>query len=575
MTVELDRRTEVVTHRRVSIRSRLFGLGSVFGKTLRDSRRAIVFVAGFLTIIWITAGAAMASTFGTLATRLEATSLTSSLPPIILGLYGGSQANVVTLGGFVNWRYGLILLLLPAVWSLLALSGTLVREVRNGSMDILAAGTLNRRRIAIEKYLAHVVALLLALAVVAAVAYVVGTAFATLTPEEIARAGGTGTDQIRLVDAVNGGVLMALVALAIGSIAFALAPYLGRGGAAGAAGLYLAGSWVVYGYRESIGVFDALTPLSLFAWTGGHRPLAGAYDWPSLVPLALIIVVGAVVGIAAFERRDLGDVGSVRAPGLPRALRGIGRPLSRSWSERVPGAAGWGLGLGLLALSIAASGDQLRDSIANVPSIRRIFEIAFPTIDIDAPGFGLQLAFLSFGYLGAGLAAATLVSGWASDESDGRLEMVLATSVSRVRWFVESAVGVFGAIVLFTLIVAAGIALGVVATGQDPTIPFVGTLVLALYGSAIAGIGFAVAGWVRSGLAVVAALSVSVGTMLIDLIVPALRLPDWMHELALTAHFGQPMLGTWDPVGVAVAAALAFGGLVLGAIGFARRDIER
>jgi ABC-2 type transport system permease protein len=575
MALELGQQPAVATQRRVSLRSRLFGLGSVFGKTLRDSRRAILFVAGFLTIIWLTAGAAMASTFGTLATRLEATALTSSLPPIILGLYGGTQENVVTLGGFVNWRYGLILLLLPAVWSLLALSGTLVREARNGSMDILAAGTLPRRRIALEKYLAHVIALLLTLVVVTAVSYLVGTAFATLTPEEVAQAGGTGTDQIPLVNAVNGGLFMGLVALAIGSIAFALAPYLGRGGAAGAAGLFLAGSWVVYGYRESIGVFEALTPLSLFAWTGGHRPLAGAYDWPSLLPLVLIIVVGAVIGIASFERRDLGDVGSVRAPGLPRALRGVGRPFSRSWSERLGGAAGWGLGLGLLALAIAASGDQLRDSIMESPSIRRIFELAFPTIDINAPGFGLQLAFLSFGYLGAGLAAATLVSGWASDETDGRLEMVLSTRVPRLRWFVESTLGVLVAIGLFTLIVAAGIALGVTGTGQDPAVPFAGTFVLALYGSAVAGIGFAVAGWIRSGLAVVGALTVAVGTMLIDIIVPALGLPDWVHELALTSHFGQPMLGTWDPVGVAVAAILAIGGIALGALGFARRDLER
>jgi hypothetical protein len=34
------------------------------------------------------------------------------------------------------------------------------------------------------------------------------------------------------------------------------------------------------------------------------------------------------------------------------------------------------------------------------------------------------------------------------------------------------------------------------------------------------------------------------------------------------------MLGSWDPVGVTVSLALAFGGLLLGAWGFARRDLR-
>jgi hypothetical protein len=33
---------------------------------------------------------------------------------------------------------------------------------------------------------------------------------------------------------------------------------------------------------------------------------------------------------------------------------------------------------------------------------------------------------------------------------------------------------------------------------------------------------------------------------------PALRLPGWVHQLALAAHQGQLMLGIWDWVGLAV-----------------------
>jgi putative exporter of polyketide antibiotics len=61
---------------------------------------------------------------------------------------------------------------------------------------------------------------------------------------------------------------------------------------------------------------------------------------------------------------------------------------------------------------------------------------------------------------------------------------------------------------------------------------------------------------------------------LLDIIVPALGLPDWLRELALTTHYGEPMLGEWNLVGTAASLILALGGLGLGAWGFSRRDLR-
>jgi putative exporter of polyketide antibiotics len=61
----------------------------------------------------------------------------------------------------------------------------------------------------------------------------------------------------------------------------------------------------------------------------------------------------------------------------------------------------------------------------------------------------------------------------------------------------------------------------------------------------------------------------------VDLLAPPLNLPDWIHQLALTAHFGRPMLGDWDPVGIGLCLFLAVGGVALGAWGMARRDVAR
>lgn len=563
MTTDVRRSTTTVPHRRVSLATRLFGLGSVFGKTLRDSRRAWLSFTGFIVLIVLIVGSATAATFGTVESRQDVVQLSKTLPPIILGLYGGPAVNVDTLGGLMSWRYGLIFFLLPGFWSILALSGTIVAEARRGSLDLVAAEGFPRRRLAVEKIAGHVVAMTTALVVIAVSMFVVGAVFKTLPGDEIPAAAAFGYV-----------VLMALSGLAAGSIAFALAPLVGRGAAAGVAAAILLGSWIIAGYRDAIPVFDALSPLSWFTWTASHRPIAGSTDWPSLIPLAAIVVAGLGIGVIVFERRDLAAIGSVRTPGLPTAILGLRGPLSRTFGERFPAAIAWGLGLGLYGLAIASSGEALRLSIAENPSIAEMMKIAFPTIDLNDPGFGLQLAFLSFGYLAAGLAAANLIGGWASDETEGRLELLLVSPIERFRWFASSGLGVFASIALVAVVVAIGVGLGVAATGLSPWTAAIGSAVLALYGCALAGVGIAIAGLIRSSLAVAVVAAAAIGTLLLDIIVPALNLPAWVHDLALTAHFGEPMVGNWDPVGIAAAVAIAKGGLVIGAWGFSRRDLR-
>jgi len=564
MTTDVRRRgAATTTAASVHILRRIYGYGSVFGKTLRDSRRAILLVGGFLVLMWLIIGSATAAAFGTVETRQEGVQLTRTLPSIFLGLYGGAAPHVETLGGFANWRYGLVFLLLPAVWSLTALSGTLVVEARRGSLDFVAATPLPRRRIAIEKVAGHVAGLTIVLVVIGVVSWLCGIAFKTLPG-----------DEIPFEAAFSYALYMGLIALATGAIAFALAPLVGRGAGAGIAATYLFGSWVINGYRDAIPVFHDLRSVSMFSWTIDHKPIAGGYDWPSLIPLAVIALVGIVAGVVAFERRDLGAIGSVRTPARPRWLLGIGGPLTRSAAERLTTAVAWGIGVGVYGLAIGSSAEQLGKSFTDDPAIAELIRQAFPNLDPNAPGFGLQIGFLSFAYLAIGIATITLLIGWASDETEGRLDLILAAPVARARWLIQSGLGVFLAVVVVSVIVAVGIGLGIASTGADPITPALGTGVLALYALAMAGVGLAAGGLLRSSVAGVVAGLVVVGMFLLDILVPALKLPDEVHQLALSTHFGEPMLGHWDPVGIIASLVLAFGGLLVGAWGFARRDLR-
>jgi ABC-2 type transport system permease protein len=225
-------------------------------------------------------------------------------------------------------------------------------------------------------------------------------------------------------------------------------------------------------------------------------------------------------------------------------------------------------------LLVGGSSSDLADMIRKTPALEQIMRFIYPDIDFGTVGGVLQLVFLDFGLIVFGFAAATLVGGWASDESSGRLDVLLSAPLSRAAWLVRSGLGVFGAILLATAIVALGTAIGAAAQGSEVVTPTIGSFVLALYGLAWAGVGIAVGGLVRSSLAAPTVAVLTVGTFLISIFATALKLPDWVAQLALSGHYGKPFVGDWDPVGVGVSLALAVGGLAIGAWGLQRRDVR-
>ena len=130
------------------------------------------------------------------------------------------------------------------------------------------------------------------------------------------------------------------------------------------------------------------------------------------------------------------------------------------------------------------------------------------------------------------------------------------------------------AVVVMTAIFAVGIGLGAASGSVAAGDAMLGSTALGLFAIAMVGVGFAVGGLWRTSLAAEITALVVVATYLIDLLAPALKLPDWVHQLALTTHMGQPMTGAWDPVGIVACVVIAVGGIALGAWGFARRDVN-
>ena len=109
---------------------------------------------------------------------------------------------------------------------------------------------------------------------------------------------------------------------------------------------------------------------------------------------------------------------------------------------------------------------------------------------------------------------------------------------------------------------------------MDAATPVVGVAVLALYAAALVGIGHAIGGVVGTRFAAPIVVVFVIVTWGLQLLGQLLGLPDVVRQLALTSHFGQPMVGVWDPVGIVAAIVLAIGGVILGTWGFQRRDLR-
>lgn len=563
MTVELGRLSPHAPPASVSPWSRVYGLGSVYAKTLRDSRRAVLIMSGLLAVAVFSAAAQYGQAYNTPQSRTGFVDLVHQFPGVLAGIYGTpSPAHLSTLGGMVSLKDAAAVAIIFGVWSILALSSTLATEARRGSLEFVVASPLGARRVAIQKVAAHLTGVF--------VVVVVLTVMALLS-------GGFGTlpgDAISFQSAAGFGLWAGLMGLASGSLAFALSAFVGRGAAAGLAGFVMLAGYLLHGYEVAVPALSGWANLTWFGWTDRNQPLAGQYDWASLLPVALFAAVLLAAGVEAFARRDLGSarvIGWLRFPDATLGLRG---PLTRSLGERLPIALAWGAGVGIFALGLGASGGSINTSLAKTsPASLRTFRALFPKIDLTQAGGFLQLAFVELGLVLVGFAAVNLLAGWASDESSGRFEMLLTAPIARMRWALSTGLGLIVAILILSALIALGVGIGAAATGSDAATPMLGTIVLALYAAAAAGVGMAVGGLVRSSVAAGTVAVLVTLTFLVDTFAPALRLPDWVHELALTAHLGLPMVGIWDWGGVAACVLLAAGGLIVGAWGLSRRDV--
>jgi ABC-2 type transport system permease protein len=547
----------------IPLRRRLYGFGSIYGKTIRDSRLSFIIAAGLLGGMSLVMGAAIGTVFPTPAARHDLNALVGAMPASMVNLFGNATLmgdKLGTLGGYVTWKYGSTFAVGISLWSILALSGTLAGEAARGSLDLVAVLPFGKRRIALEKLAAHLTVFWITMAILAVALVVSSNAFG-----EAAMG-----DQLSLVNTVGFALWVGFIGMCFGGLAFALSPILGRGGSAAVAGIAMVALWVMSG----LNVGGPLVNLSPFHWTADHVPLVGIYDWAGLALVGIVAVVFLAAGVVLFDRRDLGVTAGLSLPSLPDSVLGVRGPLTRAFGDQLPRVLSWGLGMAIWGALLGSLVGSFSELIAKTPDMANVFGQIFPDFDFSTAGGWLQL-YVEIFFIAAGFAATTFVAKWASDETEGRLETLLATPMTRTRWVVAGGVAAVIGALLMALLFALGTALGAAAGGSTAGDALLGSMSLGLYAAAVVGIGVAIGGLWRTSLAAEIAALYVVATFLLDLLAPPLGLPDWVHQLALTAHVGQPMIGHWDPAGIVLCVAIAVVGIGIGAIGIRRRDVAR
>lgn len=183
---------------------------------------------------------------------------------------------------------GVILMLIFAIG---AGARAIAGEEERRTLDLLLSTPLRRTVVLRDKALAAGAGVLTLAAVLLVVVAVAGPVF------DLTIATG------RLVSAC---LMLALLALAFGSIALAVGTATGHRaiGAAVSAAIAVV-SVIVNALAPSVDILRPIRPLSLFRWYQNPDPLTGGLHLPNVMVLVVVAIVGYVIAHVTFQRRDL------------------------------------------------------------------------------------------------------------------------------------------------------------------------------------------------------------------------------------------------------------------------------
>jgi ABC-2 type transport system permease protein len=379
-----------------------------------------------------------------------------------------------------------------------------------------------------------------------------------------AAAAGTGLP-------VGGSVLVGLAVAGVGLTfagltAVAVQVFENPRGVYGAVALALGVAYVLRAAGDVGG--GALSWLSPIGWGQRTFPYSADRWWPLLLPVALAVLLTAAA-VALLDRRDFGAGVVAQRPGRATASRALGSPVGLAWRLQRASLIGWASGLFLLGAAYGSVGQSIEEYIADNPEVADYL----PGGAADVLDSYLALTVMISALIAAayGVTSALRVR---AEETSGRAEPVLATATSRWAWLGSHlSVALVGtALVLVAAGVGEGLAYGLSVSdlGQVGRVAGVALVYLPaawlVVGLAVLGIGWlpraaAAVAWVAVGYCVVVAIFGE-----------SFELPGWLQGASPFEHTPEAPLESVTAAPLVIAAVVVVL-LVVGAVGFRRRDV--
>lgn len=465
-------------------------------------------------------------------------------------LFYGEPHDLLTVSGYCAWRVGGTLAILAAIFGLLAAVRALRTEEDAGRMELVLAGAVGRRTVYLAAALAIAVGTLLLWA-----AELVGFLAGQLP------VGGSAYLALATASVVP-------VCVGIGAIACQLAPTrriaLELGGAVVGVLFVLR---VIADTSAGAGWLRWATPLG---WAEELRPFGDPQPLVLVLPLAASVLLLAVAARIA-GGRDVGTgLVSARDTAEPH-LQLLRNPLRQAFRSERGSLVVWLLSVGAFAFILGTISTSVSSAGISKSTEREIAKLGAGSI-LTPTGY-ISFVFIFF-ILAVSLFACAQVSAARHEESEERLETLLAQPVGRLAWL--SGRLALAACAALAISLVAGLLTWVGATSQGANISFAhaleaaaNCLPIALLSLGIAALAYAIVPRAGAGIA----YGLVAIAFLWDLVGSLLGAPRWLIELTPFQHVGlvpaQPFRVQAAGIMVAIGLLAALAALAA----FRRRDL--
>ena len=288
----------------------------------------------------------------------------------------------------------------------------------------------------------------------------------------------------------------------------------------------------------------ALSWLSPIGWYQAMHAYSGERWWPVGLLLALAAVATGAA-YAVFDRRDLGAGLWHARPGPDRAAVSLRSGLGLAWRLQSSSVLWWSVGLFLGGLGYGSMGDDVETIMGDSAASRKMFT----TGGADLTDSFYAVATLMLVLIAAGFTVSSALRP-RGEEQAGRLEGLLATGLSRGRWYLGHVVVTMFGSVLVVLSTGLGLGMGyALVTGDGAAVVrLAGATFAQLSGLLLLGAVAHLLGGLLPRWATLAWLAVAFCYVVL-LFGRLLAFPHWVIDLSPFSHLAavpaEPM--SWAP----------------------------